>query len=71
MLCNNCGEICTKYHDETPVGNYGLVKAIVEGGYYSTYLEDCYRYEFNLCEKCLKEIFEKFKIPVSKKEFPI
>jgi len=40
---------------------YGL-SAIVGGGYESMYLEDMTTYQFDLCEKCLVELFEGFRI---------
>jgi hypothetical protein len=52
-----------------PKENYGLIKAQVMGGYYSTGLEDESSYSFSICEKCLAEIFKKFKIPVKKQTY--
>jgi len=47
---------------------YGLVDTTVGGYYYSPALEDCTTYKFDICEKCLKEIFNSFVIPVEERE---
>ena len=63
-LCNKCGG---------PMGpepeaihnldsTYGLIEASVQGGYDSPHLTDCTRYEFSLCEGCLRELFAAFAI---------
>ena len=57
VLCNKCGETCK---DEMNFN--GLIEARIEGAYDSKYLEDTTRYKFSLCEKCLKELFDTFKI---------
>jgi hypothetical protein len=61
VLCNQCGEKC--YSDYAP-DYYGLIDCKVSGGFSSEYLIDGNIYTFSLCEKCLTEMFEKFKIPV-------
>ncbi len=48
---------------------YGLIEPIVYGGYDSSPLEDCTTYTFSLCEKCLKELFDTFNIPVEIGEY--
>lgn len=43
---------------------YGLVETTVVGGYFSDPLDDCTTYTFSICEDCLDELFNSFKIPV-------
>lgn len=57
VTCNRCGGTCMSREGE----RYGL-SALVSGGYESTHLEDMTAYQFDLCEKCLVELFEEFKI---------
>jgi hypothetical protein len=57
VLCNKCGSTCFPNDAQEP---YGLIEAEVIGGYFSTSLQDCMRYKFSLCEKCLKELFDSF-----------
>jgi len=57
ILCNNCGSSLKSSNDDF----YGLPTVTVSGGYNSTHLEDNTKYEFALCEKCLKELFAEFK----------
>lgn len=72
VLCNECGSDCQIRHLGphlgTHMGYYGLIKAKVTGGYFSEHLQDATRYKFSLCEKCLKELFDGFKIPVDTEE---
>ena len=59
--CNKCGDKIipqTSFMDEFSI----------TGGYHNKYLEDNITYTFSLCEKCLKELFNTFKIPVDKKD---
>lgn len=58
LYCNNCG--CSLISEEAEE-YYGLINCEVHGGYYSTYLEDLKSYKFDLCEYCLKTMFNKFK----------
>jgi hypothetical protein len=60
VFCNKCGKSCKK----RPGGFYGLIDAVVTGGYGSNPLEDMTTYVFSLCEDCLHKIFQGFKIPV-------
>ena len=62
VLCNKCGDSC--------IGEYNILglDADIWGSYGSTHLEDLVGYSFNLCEKCLVELFNTFKIPVEKAE---
>jgi hypothetical protein len=63
VLCNMCGG------PQRPLGTHneqyphGLEKVSVEGGYDSYHLFDCTSYTFSFCEKCLRELFTKCKIP--------
>lgn len=63
VLCNMCGGPMRPLgtHNEQYV--HGLEKAIVDGGYDSYHLFDCTEYTFSFCEKCLRELFTKCKIP--------
>lgn len=63
-VCNKCGGTCAKFWADGEFEDYGLVNAKVSSGYLSHDLEDGNLYTFSLCEKCLKEMFESFKIPV-------
>lgn len=59
-VCNGCGGGLCPRNDSCP---YGLVEAVVDGGYSSTHLSDSVNYRFSLCEKCLREMFDKFAVP--------
>lgn len=65
ILCNLCGETLSpdKDHEIAKTEYYGLVEAVVTGGYFSTHLEDGGVYTFSLCESCLSDLFNKFKYP--------
>ena len=58
-----CGE-CTR-----PLGTHnecypsGLESVQVTGGYDSYHLFDMTSYKFSICEKCLRGLFDNFKIP--------
>ena len=64
IYCNNCGASLKSSNDDF----YGLPTITVTGGYYSTHLVDNTKYEFALCEKCLKILFEQFKIKPATKQ---
>lgn len=71
-LCNKCGRSCTvedSFHDESPEVFYGLINAEAKGGYFSPILGDCMAYRFDLCEKCLHDLFQIFTIPVEELEY--
>jgi hypothetical protein len=70
VFCNKCGGSCSK-RDRKGFnwGLYGMIDHEVYGGYGSNPLEDCTTYIFTLCEDCLVELFETFKIPVEKIEY--
>lgn len=60
FTCNQCGEpLCPKPND----GPHGMVEASVSGGYDSPHLLDLTGYTFSLCEKCLRQLFDGFKVP--------
>ena len=59
IICNKCGE-------SLRVDEYnfcGLEDAKVIGCYGSKHIGDLVEYEFHLCEKCVMELIESFKIP--------
>jgi hypothetical protein len=56
VVCNKCGKTCMVEGEP-----YGL-SAVVGGGYNSSHLRDFTTYHFDLCEKCLAELFVGFKI---------
>jgi hypothetical protein len=64
VICNMCGESCLSKRSFN-----GIIDAYVEGGFDSTHLKDCTRYTFSVCEKCVKEWFDNFKIPVEITEY--
>jgi hypothetical protein len=53
-VCNGCG--CTIEN------NLGLPDLKITGSYGSTHLNDCNRYEFSLCERCLRNLFDRMEI---------
>jgi hypothetical protein len=48
--------------------NYGGLRGYASGCYDSTHLTDMVDYRFDLCEKCLDELFKTFTIPVDTRE---
>ena len=63
IICNKCG-VTLRVSDNPETFN-GL-NGYAYGVYGSKYLTDQVDYKFDLCEKCLVELFETFKIPVEK-----
>lgn len=62
IICNKCGVTCKDEHEM----NYeGLIGAYVIAGYGAEYLYDGVGYSFDLCEKCIFELFKTFKHPPS------
>ena len=61
-LCNNCGKEIMKPGMIRNVGFYSEHKFFVSGGYDSYYLFDRTDYIFYICEKCLRDMFNDFKI---------
>jgi hypoxanthine phosphoribosyltransferase len=71
VICNKCGETC-RYSSGMkgePKVPYGLIGGKVRGHYNSPVLWDLITYRFDICEKCLDEYFNSFKIPVEKFEY--
>src|SRR4051812_41653332 len=61
--CNRCGwsmKATEECEDNSP---HGLVEARVGGGYHSFHLMDCTTYVFSICEWCLRQLFDEFKVP--------
>lgn len=61
IICNKCGESCKKNvmgHDDY----YGLIEVGFSTGYASRKFSDGCYYQFSLCEECLAELFDTFKI---------
>jgi len=64
-VCNMCGGGMVG-----EIGNIlGLAGASVSGGPDSDGLSDMMSYRFSICEKCLRSMFEKFKVPVQPKGY--
>lgn len=58
VICNQCGNSCkVEPHDF-----YGLIEIGYTGGYCSTHFGDMEQHSFSLCEKCLRELIDKFSI---------
>jgi hypothetical protein len=75
LHCNKCGENMKRFSTDADgetfcVGYYGLVDAELSGGFYSDPLSDCTTYRFSLCEKCVMELFETFKVPPHVETYP-
>jgi len=68
VTCNKCGNTCIP---DQATGAHGLINARVDGGYYSSHLEDGMRYKFDVCEKCLLEFFNSFAVPVEAAEYSL
>jgi hypothetical protein len=69
ILCNKCGNSCCNIPKELDyISNSGMIDCKVYGGYFSEKLEDFATYTFSLCENCICELFNQFKIPVRKTE---
>lgn len=70
ILCNMCGGYMSGIlgtPNEQAI--YGLYNAKVSGGYDSHYLFDMTEYTFNLCEKCLRQLFMQCLIKPGIHEF--
>jgi hypothetical protein len=59
IICNKCGNSCRPPGIED---FYGLIEVGFSTGYFSPAFPDGVSYTFSMCEKCLKEIFDTFKI---------
>jgi hypothetical protein len=66
ILCNRCGRsLKTKLDPDGEIYNFdGLAECTVSGGYTSPCLSDMTNYTFSLCEPCLVDIFNSFKLPI-------
>lgn len=62
ILCNRCGECMRPLGTHNEQYPHGLEGAAIQGGYDSYHLLDCTTYKFSICEKCLRELFNQFKI---------
>lgn len=78
--CNKCGEMCTtptlELHEQRhgAFGNsrrdwYGLIEVGFTTGYFSDVLPDGTAYRFSLCEPCVKELMNTFKIPAEEEDY--
>jgi len=63
ILCNMCGESMCELNSPFNQDPLGLYKADVIGCYDSYHLLDMNQYIFSFCEKCLRDLFIKCKIP--------
>jgi len=61
-MCGESMSIAMTEFPDQPEYNLGLTEVTVNGQYYSTHLLDTNCYQFSLCEKCLRNMFEQFKI---------
>ena len=74
LLCNSCGENvynATNYKNtnEKELREEYFVKIQYTGGYNSDYLTDTIGYDCFICEKCLRNMFDNFKIkPYTRRE---
>lgn len=62
VLCNMCGGTMCPLGTMNEQHPHGLYKAQVSGGFDSYHLFDMTRYTFNMCEKCLRLLFNDFII---------
>lgn len=58
IICNRCGESC---RCDAALNYEGLIEATICGGYGSK-IGDFRQLTFSVCESCLIELFETFKI---------
>ena len=64
ILCNMCGNsMCLIQDSPDNQMPYGLHNEEVRGHYSSDHLNDTTIYTFSLCELCLRNMFNQFKIP--------
>lgn len=61
IICNKCGNSCKNEDDNC----FGLIETQVQGGY-AAKLGDMVTWTFSICEDCLKELFDSFKVPVER-----
>jgi|SRR5579885_683329 len=63
ILCNRCAGPMRPLGTFNEQYEHGLENSAITGGYDSYHLFDMTTYTFSLCEKCLRELFNEFKIP--------
>jgi hypothetical protein len=65
IFCNKCSMSCRGH-----IGNFnGLIEARVSGAYDSSHIEDGAIYIFSLCEKCVMDLVNSFKLDAYKGNF--
>ena len=64
IICNKCGQSLFD-----GINLNGLEEAECYGGPDSKYLIDTVSYSFSVCEKCLVEYMDTFKIPPTTEEY--
>lgn len=57
ILCNKCSKSC-----KTSCGFEGLIEVIASGGFDSKFVGDESSLKFSLCEDCLKDLINSFKL---------
>lgn len=73
FACNMCGLVVqpgvgVPTVEELTSRVTGLIGAVVHAGYDAEHLTDGVTYSFSLCEKCLSDLFNQFKVPVTVKD---
>ncbi len=63
IFCNKCGNSLKVDIQDNLFDFYGLTNVEIWGGYFSPVLADMSEYHFDLCEKCVAELMNSFKIP--------
>lgn len=68
IICNKCGKTCNNiarqnYDKKHGKDFYGILELEVHGGYNSATIGDMVSWRFSLCEFCVKELVDTFKIP--------
>ncbi len=67
VICNKCGKTCSNHKRKNLkqwTNEYsGLIETEVDGGYDSEIIGDMVSWKFSICEHCLSDIVENFKIP--------
>ena len=64
-LCNKCGKEMFNKETKEVFG----IDVYIEGAYYSPTLEDQTWFKFDLCEQCVLELMDSFKIPPEAGEY--
>lgn len=59
VICNKCNEV---FFEPKKNMNYEGLFVSVDFGYESSYFGDTVAIEFDVCEKCLKEFVDTFKV---------